>query len=233
MRFKKSILGVALAAVASTAVLGSAIAQNTVVPGDPGATANTPAPAARPETKPAPARPDGERRHARADRGDESRADRFERAMERRIGWMVDKVGGTAEQKARIVAIMKASMADQAKLRGQAREARAKLAELLKAPTLDRAAIEQQRSQLMAIRDQQSRRMTAAMTDSAEVLTPEQRAKVAELRERGGPRGARHHHPGHGPRGEGPHGGPRGDGPHGPRGPGPGAEAAPAAPASR
>ena len=67
MRFKKSILGAALAAVASTAVLGSAIAQNTVVPGDPGATVNTPAPAARPESRPAPARADGERRHARAD----------------------------------------------------------------------------------------------------------------------------------------------------------------------
>ena len=226
MRFKKSILGAALAAVASTAVLGSAIAQNTVVPGDPGATVNTPAPAARPESRSAPARADGERRHARADR-DEGRADRFERGMERRIGWMVDKVGGTAEQKTRIVAIMKADMADQARLREQAREVRTGLAGLLKAATLDRAAIEQQRSRLMAIQDQQSRRMTAAMADSAEVLTPEQRVKAAELLERGGPRGPRHHHPEHGPRGDGPHG------PHGPRGPGAGPEAAPAAPASR
>ncbi len=225
MRIKKSILGAALAAIAGTAVLGSAVAQNTtVVPGDPGATVSTPAQGTAPVTKPAPAKPDGERRHDRADRAerrDDKRAERFERQLDRRIGWMVNKVGGTTEQKDRIVAIMKASRVDGAALMAQEREARGKLAELMKAPTLDRAAIEQQRSQLMALRDQQSRRMTTALVDSAEVLTPEQRVKAAELRERGGPRGPGHHRPGHDPRGDGPRG-------EGPRGQGPGPDVAPA-----
>ena len=219
MRFKKSIVGAALAAIASTAVLGSAVAQtSTVVPGDPAATVTTPAQGTAPVTKPAPARPDGERRHDRADRADGPRGERFERHMDRRIGWMVKKVGGTTEQRDRIIAIMKASRVDDASLRAQEREVRGRIATLMKAPTLDRAAIEQQRSQLMSLRDQQSRRFTAAMVDSAEVLTPDQRIKAAELRERGGPG----HRPGHGPRGDGP----RGDGP---RGAGPGPDAAPPA----
>lgn len=207
MRFKKSILGAALAALASTAVLGSALAQNTtVVPGDPGAPVTAPA---APVTKPdAGARQDGPGRQE-AGRGERGGPERFERQMERRVGRMVEKVGGTPEQKDRIVAIMKTSMADGAKLRQQERALRGRIAELLKAPTIDRAAIEQQRGQLSALQDQQSRRMTQAMADSAEVLTPEQRVRFAELRERGPRGGPGHSHPGHGgPRGHGPGPGP-------------------------
>ena len=203
MRFKKTILGAALAALASTAVLGNAVAQTTtVVPGDPAAPVATPAaPAARPE---AGARPGEPGRHEER-RGERGGPERFERQMERRVGRMVEKVGGSAEQKDRIVAIMKTSMAEGASLRQQQRQLRSRITDLLKAPTIDRAAIEQQRGQLMALQDQQSRRLTRALADSAEVLTPEQRVKFAELRERGPRGGPGHSHPGHGgPRGHGP-----------------------------
>ena len=214
MRFKKSILGAALAAIAATTVLGSAIAQTpSVVPGDPAATPSTPATPATPVTKPDAGARRGDPGRHEAHRGERGGPERFERRMEHRIARMVEKVGGTAEQKDRIVAIMKASMADGAQLRKQERDIRGRIAELLKAPTIDRAAIEQQRGQLMALRDQQSQRMTRAMADSAEVLTPEQRVKFAELRERGPRGGPGHHHRGHG----------------GPRGHGPGPDAAPPA----
>lgn len=203
MRFKKSILGAALAAIASTTVLGSAMAQTpSVVPGDPAATTTAPA---APVTKPDTGARKGEPGRHEARGGERGGPERFERRMEKRVARMVEKVGGTTEQKDRIVAIMKASMADGAQLRQQERDVRGRSGDLLKAPTIDRAAIEQQRGQLMALRDQQSQRMTKAMADSAEVLTPEQRVKFAELRERGPRGGPGHHHPGHGgPRGHGP-----------------------------
>jgi Spy/CpxP family protein refolding chaperone len=52
--------------------------------------------------------------------------------------------------------------------------------ELLSAPTIDRAAIERLRAEQMQATDAVSKRMSQAFADAAEVLTPEQRKKVAE-----------------------------------------------------
>ena len=56
--------------------------------------------------------------------------------------------------------------------------------ELLTAPTIDRAQLEALRVQQSQMRETVSRRMLQAMADAAEVLTPEQRAKVAERMQR-------------------------------------------------
>jgi len=183
MRFNKSLAAAAFAVVATTAAIGGAFAQNTpLVPGDPAATGAEPgAPRGRHHGDPA--------RHAQR--------------MEQRISRMVTQVGGTAEQRDRIVAIMKAAMADQAKLREQGRALRGQGIELLKAPSIDRAALEKHRADRLALFDAMSRRMTTALADAAEVLTPEQRVKFAELSERRGWRGRGPHGP-HG------HGGPDG-----------------------
>ena len=60
------------------------------------------------------------------------------------------------------------------------------------APTIDRAAMERLRAEQVALADSVSKRITQAFADAAEVLTPEQRQKVAgrltermEHRERG------------------------------------------------
>jgi Spy/CpxP family protein refolding chaperone len=52
--------------------------------------------------------------------------------------------------------------------------------ELLSAPTIDRAAIERLRVEKMQAADAVSKRMSLAFADAAEVLTPDQRKKVAE-----------------------------------------------------
>jgi Spy/CpxP family protein refolding chaperone len=79
---------------------------------------------------------------------------------------------------------MKGAANDLASIRGQARDLRRKSMDLLAAPTIDRAQIENLRLQQLQIHETVSRRMTQAFTDAAEVLTPEQRAKLAEKRQR-------------------------------------------------
>ena len=102
------------------------------------------------------------------------------RRLDYRIGRLVRDVGGTAEQKQRLVAIASAAMADLQPLREQARQARLRSLQLLAAPVIDRSALEQQRLLQAQALDARSRRTVQAMADAAEVLTPEQRAKVAE-----------------------------------------------------
>jgi protein CpxP len=105
-------------------------------------------------------------------------------AMSRRIDAMIAyrlaDVEATAEQKSRIASIMKGAANDLSPLRGQSRELRRRSMELLAAPTIDRSQLETLRVQQQQLHETISRRMLQAMTDAAEVLTPEQRAKLAE-----------------------------------------------------
>jgi len=102
------------------------------------------------------------------------------RRLDWRIGRMLKEVGGTPQQKERLVAIAAAAMNDMRPLREQSREARRRGMALLAAPTIDRAALEQQRAAQVQLLDARSRRMVQAMADAAEVLTPDQRVKLAE-----------------------------------------------------
>jgi periplasmic protein CpxP/Spy len=89
-------------------------------------------------------------------------------------------IDATAEQKSRITTIMKGAANDLSSLRGQGRDLRRKSMALLSAPTIDRAQLEALRVQQVQLHETVSRRMLQAMADAAEVLTPEQRAKLAE-----------------------------------------------------
>ena len=105
-------------------------------------------------------------------------------AMSKRIEAMVAfrlaDVDATPEQKAMITTIMKAAANDLSSLRGQGRDLRRKSMELLAAPTIDRAQLEALRVQQSQLHETVSRRMLQAFADAAEMLTPEQRAKLAE-----------------------------------------------------
>lgn len=102
------------------------------------------------------------------------------RRMEWRIGRLVEEAGGTPQQKDRLVAIATAALADLRPLREQVRESRRRGLELLATPVIDRRALEQVRATQMQLADATSRRTVQAMAEAAEVLTPEQRLKVAE-----------------------------------------------------
>jgi len=102
------------------------------------------------------------------------------RRMEWRIGRLVQEVGGTAQQKERLVAIARVATAELQPIREQTRALRRQGMELLAATVIDRAALERLRAARMQLEDARSRRMAQAFADAADVFTPEQRLKVAQ-----------------------------------------------------
>jgi periplasmic protein CpxP/Spy len=101
-----------------------------------------------------------------------------ERAVER-SSKLLREAGASQEQQDKVAGIVKAAVQDMHPLREKSRSLREESRKLLSAPAIDRAAVEKLRAEQSAVHEQMSKRMTAAMLDSADVLTPEQRAKVA------------------------------------------------------
>ncbi|HSD40793.1 MAG TPA: Spy/CpxP family protein refolding chaperone [Burkholderiales bacterium] len=105
-------------------------------------------------------------------------------AMQRRIDasvrWMLADINATEAQKQKIAEVVSATMKEMAPLREKHREARWSVMELLAKPNVDRAAIETIRAQQMQSADAMSKRFVQSLADVADVLTPEQRAQLAE-----------------------------------------------------
>lgn len=102
------------------------------------------------------------------------------RFAEHRFEKVMDEIGATAEQQDKIFAIVDKTRAD---LRPMGREFRGmheEVAALLGAPTIDKAAVEALRAKRIAEVDEASKKAVAAVIEAAEVLTPEQRAKLVE-----------------------------------------------------
>jgi len=128
--------------------------------------------------------------HHRHGGWEQTDAETMGKRIEAMTAYRLAEIDATPEQKSRIATIMKGAANDLASLREQGRELRRRSAQLLlAAPTIDRAQLEALRVQQMQLRDTASRRMLQARADAAEVLTPEQRAKLAERRLRREDRG--------------------------------------------
>jgi len=104
----------------------------------------------------------------------------FNERIDKMVRHLAVEVDATPEQQEKLSAIAKGAAKDLAPLRGQAMETRKQAMELLSAPSIDRAAIEKLRAAKLQHADAASRRVTQAFADAAEVLTPEQRKKLAE-----------------------------------------------------
>jgi periplasmic protein CpxP/Spy len=102
------------------------------------------------------------------------------RRAESGINRVLSRVDGTPEQKAKIADIAKAAIKDLAPIRETFRGSRDKLTAALKAEKVDRAAIEQLRTEQLALGETASKRAMQALTDAAEVLTPAQRAALID-----------------------------------------------------
>jgi periplasmic protein CpxP/Spy len=99
---------------------------------------------------------------------------------ERGMSHVLDEIDATPEQEEKLWAIVDAARGEMRPMFRDLRDTREAVAEILAAPSIDRAAAEKLRSERVAAIDEASRKMTTALIDAAEVLTPEQRAKLVE-----------------------------------------------------
>lgn len=99
--------------------------------------------------------------------------------MERMLKHLYAEIDATEEQKQKLTPIVQDAARDLAPLREKAQQARRRGLELLSAPSVDRGALEALRAEQIQSADAASRRLTKALADVAEVLTPEQRKTVA------------------------------------------------------
>jgi Spy/CpxP family protein refolding chaperone len=103
-----------------------------------------------------------------------------EKKIDRIAGWIVEDLGGTPDQQAKISAIAKAAAKDLAPVHDELVAGRREAVEILTAAQVDRAALEAHRARQMQLLTTASERLTAAVADAAGVLTPEQRVKAAD-----------------------------------------------------
>jgi len=93
---------------------------------------------------------------------------------------MLDEVQATEAQRTQIRQIWQAAEADLKAGRETGRSLREQQMELFAQPTIDANAVEALRQKMLAEHDRTSKRITQAMLDSSQVLTPQQRAQLAE-----------------------------------------------------
>jgi len=104
--------------------------------------------------------------------------------IDRMLQHLYVEIDATEEQKQRLAPIVKEALKDLTPLREKMRAGRAQAIELLTQDRIDPAAIEALRAEKLRLADEASRRFTKALSDAAEVLTPEQRKTLAQRIER-------------------------------------------------
>jgi periplasmic protein CpxP/Spy len=102
-----------------------------------------------------------------------------DKRIDKMVNWVLDDVNATPEQKQRVAQIAKEAAQELLPMRKQHKEARGRAVDLFAQPSIDRAAIEQLRVAELQLGEAASKRITNAIADAAEVLTPEQRVKLA------------------------------------------------------
>jgi periplasmic protein CpxP/Spy len=110
----------------------------------------------------------------------EQRSERAQAMTDR----MLNKLDATPEQRTRIKAIVQDAMRDLSQAREEHVKNRQAFVEALKQPTVDREALKQIRRAELGLAESASDRMVNAIADAADVLTPEQRGKLAQMAER-------------------------------------------------
>jgi len=111
--------------------------------------------------------------------------------IDRMTKHMAIELDATADQQAKLANIAKAAVADLRPLHEKAHATRAEAVTLLTAPSIDRSAIERLRAEKIGLAETASKRIAQALADAAEVLSPEQRRKIADWMASGRPWWAR------------------------------------------
>jgi protein CpxP len=104
----------------------------------------------------------------------------IEDRIERITKHMAIELDATQDQQVKLANIAKAAVTDLRPLKEKAQGARAQAVTLLTAPTIDRTAIERLRAEQIGLAETASKRIAQALADAADVLSPEQRRKLAD-----------------------------------------------------
>jgi Spy/CpxP family protein refolding chaperone len=107
------------------------------------------------------------------------------------IGRMMDELDATPDQEKKLFAIFDEVRGEMRDTMIDFRSTRGEVLDILGAETIDREAVEKLRAERVAAMDAASKTMAAALIEAAEVLTPEQRAKLAGFIEERGKDGRR------------------------------------------
>ena len=103
-----------------------------------------------------------------------------DRRIERMTGHVAREISASDEQRQKLAEIAKSAAKDLTPLRESLQSGRKEARELLTQGSVDRAAIEKLRTDQLATFDALSRRLSTALADAAETLTPEQRTRLAD-----------------------------------------------------
>jgi Spy/CpxP family protein refolding chaperone len=103
----------------------------------------------------------------------------MEQRVERMLKHLYVEIDATEEQKRRLEPIVKQAAKDLAPMRESLHAGRRQALELLGSDRVDAAALEALRARQIGLADEASRRLTRALADAAEVLTPAQRKELA------------------------------------------------------
>jgi periplasmic protein CpxP/Spy len=98
--------------------------------------------------------------------------------------WMLSRVEASDEQRQQVKAIVQATVHDLAPMREQHHQNKQTMLQSLTQPTINRAALGDIRRAELQLAETASERLVAALADVAEVLTPEQRTRLAEFMSR-------------------------------------------------
>ena len=90
------------------------------------------------------------------------------------------EIDATDAQKQQLAPIVKGAAHDLLPIRAKVHDARRQAIELLSQPNIDRAALETLRADQLKLVEAASQRLTQALSDVADVLTPEQKQRLAE-----------------------------------------------------
>ncbi len=104
----------------------------------------------------------------------------IEKHLDRMLKHFYVEIDATEEQKRRLEPIVKQAAKDLLPMREQLHAGRREAIELLTQETVDPAALEALRAKKIGLADEASRRLTRAIGEAAEVLTPAQRKGLAE-----------------------------------------------------
>src|SRR5688500_902775 len=105
---------------------------------------------------------------------------KMEAHLDRMLPHLYLELGATDVQKQQLDPIVKSAARDLIALRGKLHDEKRQALGLLTSPQVDRTALEALRQQHVQLHEELSKRVTQALADVADVLTPEQRKQLGE-----------------------------------------------------